>query len=124
MEKGSIAVIGNCYFDEIYSIDEFPEKDTKSIATSLKISLGGSATNTAAGLAALGVSTYLFTALGDDPDALRLFKKVRKKGILTQYITHLKGKSGRTIILLDKSKSSTKIGYQGVCSDLSESLMY
>ena len=90
--RESVAVIGNCYFDEIYTIDTYPKQDSKILASDLKIMLGGSATNTSVGLVKLGMDTYLFTIMGDDPDAYRLFKKVRKKGINSQYINHIKGK--------------------------------
>lgn len=120
----SVAVIGNCYFDEIYTIDTFPKPDEKILASNLELMLGGSATNTGVGIATLGLDTYLFTVMGSDEDAYRLFKEVRNKGIKSQYINHINGKSGRTIILLDKNKSSTKIGYQGVCSDLSKNVLF
>lgn len=120
----SVAVIGNCYLDEIYDIDTFPIPDTKIVASGLRLVLGGSATNTSVGLVALGLDAYLFTVMGDDEDAYRLFKEVRNKGIKSFYINHISGQSGRTIILLDKNKSSTKIGYQGVCSDMRKTLMF
>lgn len=113
-----VAVIGNCYYDEIYLIEKIPVADDKILAEDVKITLGGSASNTAVGLTKLGISTSLFTAVGDDITGKHLIEELKSRKIITDNIVESAGTTGRTIILLDKNKSSTKIGYQGVCNEL------
>ncbi len=115
----SVAVIGNAYFDEIYLIDKFPVQDQKIIARDVRVSLGGSACNVSAGLSKLSIDAYLFTILGNDNTAVELLNEIINKQIIVKYVNRIEGDSGRTVILLDNDKSSTKIGYMGVCDDLS-----
>lgn len=119
-----VAVIGNCYYDEIYLIEKIPVADDKILAEDVKITLGGSASNTAVGLTKLGISASLFTAVGDDITGKHLIEELGNRGINTENIARKKGNTGRTIILLDRNKSSTKIGYQGVCNKLHETLEF
>jgi sugar/nucleoside kinase (ribokinase family) len=122
MTDMSVAVIGNCYFDEIYLIQSFPDPDDKLIASDVKTTLGGGGSNTATALAKLGINVKLLTVVGTDHTADELLLELKTKGVATNYVQQIEGKTGRTIILLDDQKRSTKIGYHGVCSDLSKVL--
>ncbi|MHA2172218.1 MAG: carbohydrate kinase family protein, partial [Candidatus Kariarchaeaceae archaeon] len=73
-------------------------------------------------LAKLGINVKLLTVVGTDHTADELLLELKTKGLTTNYIQQIEGKTGRTIILLDDQKRSTKIGYHGVCSDLSKVL--
>lgn len=119
-----IGVIGNCYFDEIYRVDKFPEPDDKITAFDMKVSLGGSATNVSAGLAKLKLHPRLISAIGNDSAGENIRSELKSRKIDPSYLSRMKGQTGRTIILLEKDKTSTKIGYPGVCSDLKEALKF
>lgn len=124
MKSIFIGVIGNCYFDEIYRIDKFPKQDDKITATDMEVSLGGSATNVSAGLSKLGLYPRLISAIGNDTAGKNIPDELKARRIDASYLTKMKGQTGRTIILLEKNKSSTKIGYPGVCGDLKEALKF
>ncbi|MHA2098573.1 MAG: carbohydrate kinase family protein [Candidatus Kariarchaeaceae archaeon] len=119
-----IGVIGNCYFDEIYRVDKFPELDDKITAFDMQVSLGGSATNVSAGLAKLKMHPRLISAIGNDKAGENIKEELKSRNIDSSYLTKRKGQTGRTIILLENNKSSTKIGYPGVCGDLQEALKF
>lgn len=120
MPKFSVASIGNVYFDETYIIERYPEADEKVTARDVKIALGGSASNVSTALSNLDMDAYLFSKLGNDSTASELLQILVEKRIIVKYISKVKGNSGRTIILLDNKKQSTKIGYSGVCSTLTD----
>ncbi|OLS23878.1 MAG: putative sugar kinase [Candidatus Heimdallarchaeota archaeon LC_2] len=119
-----IGVIGNCYFDEIYRIDKFPAPDDKITALDMNVSLGGSATNVSAGLSKLGLYPRLISAIGNDTAGKNITDELKERRIDSSYLTKMRGQTGRTIILLDENKSSTKIGYPGVCEDLKKALKF
>ncbi|MHA2249532.1 MAG: carbohydrate kinase family protein [Candidatus Kariarchaeaceae archaeon] len=117
-----VGVMGNCYIDEIFVIDKFPKSDEKITASDVKLVLGGSASNFAVGIAKLGANTTLFSAVGQDSSGKELITQLEDHKIVTEFIEIQPGKTGRTIIFLDKNKSSTKIGYPGVCTNLAKTL--
>ncbi|MFV2016733.1 MAG: carbohydrate kinase family protein, partial [Candidatus Heimdallarchaeota archaeon] len=119
-----IGVIGNCYFDEIYRVDKFPEPDDKITAFDMQVSLGGSATNVSAGLAKLKLYPRLISAIGNDTAGENIQTELKSRKIDASYLSKMSGQTGRTIILLENNKTSTKIGYPGVCSDLKKALKF
>ncbi|MCE7735196.1 MAG: carbohydrate kinase family protein [Candidatus Heimdallarchaeota archaeon] len=119
-----IGVIGNCYFDEIYLVDKFPEPDDKITAFDMQVSLGGSATNVSAGLAKLKLHPRLISAIGNDTAGETIQSELKLRRIDPTYLARMKGQTGRTIILLENNKTSTKIGYPGVCGDLKKALNF
>ena len=120
--KNKIGVIGNSNYDEIFIVNHYPKPDDKVIAKDLKMSLGGGALNTIVGLSKLGVPSNLFSLVGDDKAGAELLSELKSRKIVTDFVEIHPGKTGRTIILLDDNMTSTKIGYQGVCTDLSRDL--
>ena len=46
----NVAIVGNCYYDEIWRVFEYPRSGEKSSTASIQKGLAGSATNTAVAL--------------------------------------------------------------------------
>lgn len=113
-----IGIVGNCYFDEVYILERFPQPDDKVTAIDLKVNLGGSATNTAVGLAKLGIKPILISAIGNDKSGNLIYDELTIRNIDPSYLIKTDGQTGRTIILLDEKKTSTKIGFPGASAKL------
>ena len=105
-------------------LKKFPEPDDKITAFDMQVSLGGSATNVSAGLARLKLHPRLISAIGNDTAGENIKSELKIRKIDPSYLSKLKGQTGRTIILLEDNKTSTKIGYPGVCDNLKEALKF
>ena len=124
IQHKSIAVIGNCYFDEILLLEKFPRQDEKVLVEEIFTTLGGSAVNVACALTVLGLKASLFTVFGNDEEGQKLKQELQKRGVDFQHSKTLPERTGRTIILLTRRGISTKLGYPGACERIATSLSF
>ena len=59
----NVAIVGNCYYDEIWRVFEHPRSGEKSNTDFIQKGLGGSATNTAIALRRVEYQAHLFSML-------------------------------------------------------------
>ena len=118
----NVAIVGNCYYDEIWRVFEYPRSGGKISADSIQKGLGGSATNTAVALRRLEYQPHLFSIIGEDSIAHILVKHLEDYDLSDENIIRVEGETGRTIILLQKDGTTTKIGYPGVSRLIAERL--
>jgi len=67
--------------DRIYSVERIPGKDEEVFVKELQKHPGGSAANTLAGLARLGMETGALGIIGDDADGLFILEDLKKEGV-------------------------------------------
>ena len=89
--------------EEILEFEEFP---------------GGSAANTTAGLARLGLKTGFIGAIGNDNEGQILLDDFRKSGINTDSISIIEGRTGIIIGFVDSKGERTLYPHPGVNSEL------
>ncbi|MDK2951723.1 MAG: ribokinase [Kosmotogales bacterium] len=81
-----IAVIGNINFD-VNAISSISENTEENRIKEIKISLGGTAANTAISLSNLGINVDIYGAVGNDEFGKILIQKLNKYKINTEFIT-------------------------------------
>jgi sugar/nucleoside kinase (ribokinase family) len=95
-------VFGNVVFDIIcYPVNEVPRRESIRF-DQVALSPGGCGSNTAVGLAALGVPTGLVAHTGDDEGAGMLFRYWERFGVDTCFVQRMPGMStGTSVGLVD-----------------------
>ncbi len=73
--------VGRATLDVVYSLDRFPDQDTKVFARDLRVAPGGPAVNAAITHALLGGETVLMTAVGGGPWAGLVRTELERLGI-------------------------------------------
>ena len=69
--------VGLSTIDLIHSVDEFPPEDTKAVALSQEVLVGGPAANAAIAFSHLGGKATLVSAVGKHPIALLVKEELR-----------------------------------------------
>ncbi len=94
-------VFGNVTLDIIcYPVNDVPRRDSLSF-DEVAVTPGGCASNTAIGLAALGVPTGLIAHTGDDDTADMLYRYWERQGINIQFVQRAAGNTGVSIGLVN-----------------------
>ena len=95
-------VFGNVTLDIIcYPVDDVPRRESISF-DDVAVSPGGCGSNTAIGLAALGVPTGIVACTGDDDSADLLFRYWERAGVDTRFVGRTPGSpTGVSVGLID-----------------------
>jgi len=98
-----VVCFGALNMDKLYKVDRIAKAEEESEILNFKESPGGSAANTAVGLARLGVKTGYIGKVATDRDGESLLEDFRKEGVDTGGIVISKnGRSGSVIGFVDK----------------------
>lgn len=81
-----VAVLGDVNIDFVLDIPRYPGEGGEGIATRQVRALGGSATNTASALAALGQPVRLIASVGDDLLGQEALGEINRRGIDTSQV--------------------------------------
>jgi sugar/nucleoside kinase (ribokinase family) len=112
-----IVVIGDLVEDVVVRLHETvaPGDDTAATITRRP---GGSASNTAMAVSALGGQARLVAALGDDDLGRRLAQQVRDAGVDVTVTIVDGGRSGTVVVLVDRSGERTMLTDRGCSAGL------
>ena len=95
--------IGALNMDKLYLVERIAELGEEVRVDEVSEQPGGSAANTIAGLARLGVEAGFIGRVGDDVDGARLRMELEKEGVDTQGIGIAPGRTGIATVLVDRS---------------------
>lgn len=102
---------GSLNYDYVYQVDHILVGGETSAALSMEIHIGGKGLNQAIALKKAGVNVYIAGSLGTDGANIR--ELCQKEGVNTEYLCSIEGKSGHTIIQVDKDGQNCIMLYGG-----------
>ncbi len=119
--------IGALNIDKLYLVERIGAAGEEIGIDSVSEQPGGSAANTIAALARLGIKTGFIGRVGDDGDGAYLRYEMAKEGVDTRGIEVARGKTGSAIVLVDPIGERSMYVHPGVNDALSltpENLSY
>lgn len=102
---------GSLNLDYVYSVDHMVTPGETLASYGMNIFCGGKGLNQSIALAKAGVEVYHAGMIGDEGDVL--LKTCREGGVKADYIRKIEGKSGHTIIQVDKDGQNCILLYGG-----------
>ncbi len=112
-----IAIIGNINFD-VNAKGVFSKNTEENRINEIKLTLGGTAANTAVSLANLGLDVDIYGSIGNDEFGFILIKKLKEYRINTEYIKMNKeSKTGFCFINVDDNGQRHLFTYRGTNED-------
>lgn len=104
---GTVCVIGSMNADYTVSAERLPGPGETVNGGPLQVLPGGKSGNQAAAAARIGANVRFFGAVGSDDNADFLLSKLADAGVDTQYVRHVPGASGTTVITVDTHGENT-----------------
>jgi sugar/nucleoside kinase (ribokinase family) len=114
--NNQILVIGDALIDHQYWIDRMPNPGEDTIILSTSKNVGGSAANTAIGLAYLGAPTKFYGTIGRDLDGDLILGQMQAVGVDVSGI-QFGEVTGFTITMIDQSSERTMFSFRGASSN-------
>lgn len=114
--NNQILVIGDALIDHQYWIDRMPGSGEDTIILSTSKNVGGSAANTAIGLAYLGAPTKFYGTIGRDPDGDLIVEQMQAVGVDISGIQWGEV-TGFTITMIDQTSERTMFSFRGASSN-------
>ena len=111
--------IGALNIDKLYLVERIGAAGEEIGIDSVSEQPGGSAANTIAALARLGIKTGFIGRVGDDADGAYLRFEMAKEGVDTQGIEVARGRTGSAIVLVDPGGERSMYVHPGVNDALS-----
>jgi len=102
---------GSLNVDYVYQVDHMVQAGETLSSGGMNIFLGGKGFNQSAALAKAGVPVYHAGAIGED--GIGFLDACKEYGIQTDFIKQMAGKSGHTIIQVDKNAQNCILLYGG-----------
>lgn len=109
---------GALNFDKLYSVDRIAKEGEHVPIRDVQEASGGSAANTIAGLARLGLKVGFVGAVGDDAEGRKILQDFRNEGVDTKGIVRMNGRTGIIIGFVDRKGERTLYPYPGVNSEI------
>ncbi len=107
-----ILVIGDVLADNLIYVRRFPQRGADEKIEKSARYLGGSAANTAAACAALGVPTEFCGIVGDDADGRAAKQALALAGVGTSCL-QTRGRTGFTVTVIDETGERTMMSMRG-----------
>jgi len=114
--NNQILVIGDALIDHQYWVDRMPGAGEDTIIRSFSKNVGGSAANTAIGLAYLGAPTIFYGTIGRDLDGDLIIAQMQAVGVDTSGIQYGET-TGFTITMIDAGSERTMFSFRGASSN-------
>lgn len=102
---------GSLNVDYVYNVDHMVQEGETLSSSGMNIFLGGKGFNQSAALAKAGLEVYHAGQIGED--GLGFLEGCREYGIHSDFIRKVEGKSGHTIIQVDKNGQNCILLYGG-----------
>lgn len=109
-----IVIFGDVMVEILARISDLPKRGHDEKVEHLQVSTGGSAANTAAIAAKLGLSVMLIGQVGNDAFAPLLLRDLQEHGVGTQHIISEKGPSSLVVTMIDQRGERTFLSFRGV----------
>ena len=109
---------GSLNMDYVYSVDHIMREGETQACTKMERFCGGKGMNQSIALAKAGVDVFHAGMVGADGEWL--LEMCRKSGVDTRYIRKTEGKSGHTIIQVDKNAQNCILLYGGANREITE----
>ncbi len=103
-------IVGPIAWDSVYYVDELPKAGNFVQSRRNVERPGGTAANSAIGIASTGIETGFVGYLGDDQMSEKLMKTLRNSGIKHLHMQNLQGSPSHVLIVIDKHGERTIIG--------------
>ena len=110
--------IGSMNLDHVYKVDHIVQPGETQASTEMNIFLGGKGMNQSIALAKAGVVVYHGGMIGKDGQIF--IQACEEYGVHADYIRKLDGKTGHTIIQIDKDAQNCILLYGGANERLTE----
>ncbi len=110
--------IGSMNLDYVYKVDHMVQPGETESSEGMNIFLGGKGMNQSIALAKAGVSVYHGGMIGEDGQPF--LDACQKYGVNAEYIRKIEGKTGHTIIQVDKNAQNSILLYGGANQRLTE----
>lgn len=115
-----VVALGDINVDIIAHFAQYPAKGEDALASSTEIHCGGSAANTAAALAWMGIPTRLIARVGPDSWALKVFECLKEAGVRPDSLQRdPKAMTGLMYVVVTPDGERTILGHRGanICTD-------
>lgn len=113
-----IAGVGALNIDKLYRVEKIAGAGEEVGISSMGVSAGGSAANTIAALARLGVKTGFVGCVGSDEEGEFILRDLRKEGIDTGAIEKRKAQTGLILGFVDEHGERALYAYPGANNEL------
>lgn len=110
--------IGSMNLDYVYNVDHIIQPGETQATTGMNIYLGGKGMNQSIALAKAGADVYHGGLIGKDGQAF--IEACKEYGVNYDYIHKVEGKTGHTIIQIDKNAQNCILLYAGANDKLTE----
>lgn len=110
--------IGSMNIDHVYSVDHIIQPGETQATDGMNIFLGGKGMNQSMALAKAGVEVYHGGLIGTDGHIF--LEACREYGVHSDYIRKIEGKTGHTIIQVDKNAQNSILLFGGANEKLTE----
>lgn len=113
-----VLCFGSMNLDYVYKVDHMVRPGETESSDSVSLNCGGKGLNQSVALAKAGVSVWHAGMVGSDGEAL--IEKCREYGVSTDFVRMTDGRSGHTIIQVDKTGDNSIILYGGANKCMTE----
>lgn len=121
-KRYDLVAVGHALVDIRIVVDRFPGPDEEAIVQSQVWGGGGSAVNVAIDGARLGLRTAIVAKIGFDNFGRIIVDELMREGVdITGLRVSSMGRTGFTIVAIDRNGSITMYGYKGVAEELEPS---
>lgn len=111
--------IGSMNLDYVYNVDHIVQPGETQASDGMNIFLGGKGMNQSIALAKAGVEVYHGGLIGEDGQPF--LDACKRYGVHEEYIQKIDGKTGHTIIQIDKNAQNCILLFGGANEQLTES---
>lgn len=118
MKKLDVIGFGALNLDRLYKVKKLADKGCHQEIIGFEECPGGSAANTIAGLAGLGLRTGFIGAVGDDTDGRVMLKDFELRGVDTKGVSTLPERTGFIIGFVDAEGERTLYPHPGANNEL------
>lgn len=95
----SVLCVGVAVYDQIFALDEIPQRPTKIFASNFAATVGGPAANAAITVSRQGGQATLWARIGADMQGDRIIEDLAKSGVNVSYIRRVDGaRSGTSAV--------------------------
>ena len=124
MSLNSIVVLGSLHYDIFIKSNSIPKIGETVLAEKWYPKLGGKGANQAVALNKELINVKFISAIGDDFFSEFLLKRLKEENISLDNISKVKGNSGISVAISNKSGDYSAVVVSGVNLEIPESILY
>ena len=124
MNSNSIVVLGSLHYDIFIKSNAIPKIGETVLAEKWFPKLGGKGANQAVALNKESIKVKFISAIGDDFFSEFLLKRLQEENISLENISKVKGNSGISVAISNKSGDYSAVVVSGVNLEIPDALLY